>query len=202
MSLKNKIKLLMNKVNWEKKPAITSANDFNHFGLQIVISEQRLMLTQRAKEIEALQNRIDSMKVQLVPSYTEQHFNWANKEMIRLGNMVREYSENNELLNVDNMKLRHDRIHDLNQIGGLQEDNSRLQSIVDLYEMKSIHTCSKGCKKDGCSRGLRDEIESLKAEVKRLRKAGDAMERSLAFEYPDSPKVKEWQAAKEGKPSV
>ena len=42
----------------------------------------------------------------------------------------------------------------------------------------------------------------LKAEVERLRKAGDAMERSLAFEYPDSPKVKDWNAAKEGKPSA
>ncbi len=42
----------------------------------------------------------------------------------------------------------------------------------------------------------------LSVENARLRKAGDAMERSLAFEYPDSPKVKDWNAAKEGKPSV
>ena len=42
----------------------------------------------------------------------------------------------------------------------------------------------------------------LNVENARLRKAGDAMERSLAFEYPDSPKVKDWNAAKEGKPSV
>ena len=49
---------------------------------------------------------------------------------------------------------------------------------------------------------LIDNQTSLKAEVERLRKAGDAMERSLAFEYPDSPKVKDWNAAKEGKPSV
>ncbi len=196
----------MNKVNWKEKPAITSANDFNHFGLQIVISEQRLMLTHRAKEIEALQNRIDSMKVQLVPSYTEQHFNWANKEMIRLGNMVREYSENNELLNVDNMKLRHDHIHDLNQIGGLQEDNSRLQSIVDLYEMKSIHTCSKGCKKAGCSRGLRDETESLKAEVKRLKFEIEVHRKgwnsSDAYEYDCKLKIAKMKQSKEGKPSV
>ena len=45
------------------------------------------------------------------------------------------------------------------------------------------------------------ENERLNAEVERLRKAGDAMERSLAFEYPDSPKVKDWNAAKEGKQS-
>ena len=67
----------------------------------------------------------------------------------------------------DYAALHYERIHDLNQIGGLQEENTR-----------------------------------LKAEVERLRKAGDAMERSLAFEYPDSPKVKDWNAAKEGKPSV
>jgi uncharacterized small protein (DUF1192 family) len=67
----------------------------------------------------------------------------------------------------DYARLLCDSVHDLNQIGGLQEENAR-----------------------------------LKAEVERLRKAGDAMERSLAFEYPDSPKVKDWNAAKEGKPSV
>ena len=50
--------------------------------------------------------------------------------------------------------------------------------------------------------GQCEEIARLQAEVERLRKAGDAMERSLAFEYPDSPKVKEWNAAKEGKESV
>ena len=41
----------------------------------------------------------------------------------------------------------------------------------------------------------------LNVENARLRKAGDAMERSLAFEYPDSPKVKDWRTAKEGKQS-
>ena len=49
---------------------------------------------------------------------------------------------------------------------------------------------------------LEAENKNLKAEVERLRKAGDAMERSLAFEYPDSPKIKDWNEAKEGKPSV
>lgn len=43
------------------------------------------------------------------------------------------------------------------------------------------------------------ENARLKAENERLRKAGDAMERSIAFEYPDSPKIKDWNAAKEEK---
>ena len=33
-----------------------------------------------------------------------------------------------------------------------------------------IHTCSKGCKKPWCNRGLRDEIDELKAEVESLKK--------------------------------
>jgi len=44
----------------------------------------------------------------------------------------------------------------------------RKQPKTATYE--GIHTCSKGCKKPGCSRGLRDEIESLKAELERLKK--------------------------------
>ena len=119
-----------------------------------------------------------------------------------------------------------------------------------------IHTCSKGCKKPGCNRGLRDTIEEqdaqiealkqdlleqtaavrhlrmerihdlnhigglqeenarLKAEVERLRKAGDA----VALDYAERieieagnpaktlmktvPVLRDWNAAKEGKPSV
>ena len=131
-----------------------------------------------------------------------------------------------------------------------------------------IHTCSKGCKKPGCNRGLRDTIEEqdaqiealkqdlleqtaavrhlrmervhdlnhigsqqeeiadlrsqfanseqenarLKAEVERLRKAGDAVV-LLVYYYKlrlgDISKDKHtmgvinaWKAAKEGKPSV
>lgn len=46
---------------------------------------------------------------------------------------------------------------------------------------------------------LKTENNLLKDEVERLRNAGDAMERSLAFTYPDSPKIKDWNSAKEGK---
>ena len=124
-----------------------------------------------------------------------------------------------------------------------------------------IHTCSKGCKKPGCNRGLRDTIEEqdaqiealkqdlleqaaavrsqfanseqenarlnnyierlevrnaelvpenarLKAEVERLRKAGDAMATNIprmvtcqvtAHEAVDF--MNDWNAAKEGKQS-
>lgn len=50
----------------------------------------------------------------------------------------------------------------------------KLSKNADISPSQSphdgIHTCSKGCKKPGCNRGLRDEIESLKAELDRLKK--------------------------------
>ena len=58
----------------------------------------------------------------------------------------------------------------------------------------------------------KDEIERLKAEVDRLRKAGDDMASSIQFneemekDYDGEtivhPSVERWNAAKEGKPSV
>jgi regulator of replication initiation timing len=135
-----------------------------------------------------------------------------------------------------------------------QDDIRRnLRKNAEINDLQSphdgIHTCSKGCSKPGCNRGLRDTIEEqdkqiqalkqdlleqtaaarhlrmerihdlnhigglqeenarLKAEVDRLRKAGDAM----AFNYEsmytavsvydcDLMKyVKAWNAAKDGK---
>ena len=77
----------------------------------------------------------------------------------------------------DYAAIHYERIHDLNQIGGLQEENAR-----------------------------------LKAEVERLRKAGDAMAFSIQFNEEmaqdyNGPtivhqSVQRWTAAKEGKPSV
>ena len=77
----------------------------------------------------------------------------------------------------DYAALHYERIHDLNQIGGLQQENA-----------------------------------SLKAEVERLRKAGDAMASSIQFNEEmaqdyNGPtivhqSVQRWNAAEEGKPSV
>jgi hypothetical protein len=77
----------------------------------------------------------------------------------------------------------------------LEAENARLKTEVQHLMIFCNSTLIP-------SKELQAENARLKAEVERLRKAGDAMERSLAFEYPDSPKVKDWNAAKEGKPSV
>ena len=48
---------------------------------------------------------------------------------------------------------------------------------------------------------IADEVTRLKAEVERLRKAGDAVCES-PYLWEDDPAVIAWRAAKEGKPSV
>ena len=41
-----------------------------------------------------------------------------------------------------------------------------------------IHTCSKGCKKSGCNRGLRDTIEEQNAQIEALKQ--DLLEQTAA----------------------
>ena len=49
---------------------------------------------------------------------------------------------------------------------------------------------------------LATENARLKAEVERLRKAGDYMADHLAHEFGTCPSIEVWNAAKDGKPSV
>lgn len=44
-----------------------------------------------------------------------------------------------------------------------------------------IHTCSKGCKKNGCNRGLRDTIEEQDAQIEALKQ--DLLEQSAAARH-------------------
>ena len=77
----------------------------------------------------------------------------------------------------DYAKLRMERIHDLNQIGGLQEENARLLS--ELADLKST-------------------ADQFKAEVERLTKAGDAMANALWPAIPQAVyEVIDWEKAKE-----
>lgn len=87
----------------------------------------------------------------------------------------------------DYAKLRMERIHDLNQIGGLQEENARLLS--ELADLKStadrfkaeVERLDTGIKPEGCNDAVgravnvllekEKEIARLKAEVERLNDA-------------------------------
>jgi hypothetical protein len=104
-------------------------------------------------------------------------------------------------------------IHDLNHIGGLQEENARLKAdIKDLREDR-IRMCNVTIEDIAV-------IAHLKAEVERLRKAGDAMADEYRRMCKGEPAagwfhrlmagnedfkiehLEAWNAAKEGKPSV
>lgn len=93
--------------------------------------------------------------------------------------------------------LRCERIHDLNQIGGLQEENARLKAEVERLTQEYSDATNHYNK-------LHNDLE---AEVERLRKAGDAMTEVIwlsgcvsGMEIKERT-VKAWQAAKEGKQS-
>jgi phage host-nuclease inhibitor protein Gam len=92
-------------------------------------------------------------------------------------------------------ELKAERVHDLNQIGGLQEENARLKAEVDnIRKNAEINTAQST-----------HELSRLKAEVERLTRAGDLMLKYASANMPYPPYVtiaKDWNAAKEGKPSV
>ena len=125
----------------------------------------------------------------------------------------------------DYAALHYERIHDLNQIGGLQEENARLKAEVErlkegndcLGQMhdkemeRSAYLCEEVNRTTAWGRGLesdlshaRVEISFLKAEVERL--TADNRQLTKAFEIAEGiikrmGKAAE-DAAKEGKPSV
>ena len=66
----------------------------------------------------------------------------------------------------DYATIHYERIHDLNQIGGLQEDNARLKAEVE--HLMVFCNCTLIPNKE-----LQAENARLQAEVERLRKAGD-----------------------------
>jgi uncharacterized small protein (DUF1192 family) len=118
--------------------------------------------------------------------------------------------------------LKMERIHDLNQIGGLQEELSRLKAEVEMLSKPAIiggYNLSQYIRMANSEtlefdngdifadmtlpERIKYIVESharLKAEVERLTKAGDAMARHL--DYGDFPiSLEAWNAAKEGKQS-
>ena len=114
----------------------------------------------------------------------------------------------------DYAKLRMERIHDLNQIGGLQEENARLMADVneladglklasevgikiadEVTRLKAeVERLNTGIQPEGSNDAvgravnvlLEKEKENarLKAEVERLRKAGDALAGMVGYHVP------------------
>jgi hypothetical protein len=83
-------------------------------------------------------------------------------------------------------ELKAERIHDLNQIGGLQEENARLRAEVERLRASSFVTAVPA------------------HQYERIVKAGDAMASTLQFEETlnDSDRIPQsvqtWNAAKNG----
>jgi hypothetical protein len=92
-------------------------------------------------------------------------------------------------------ELKAERIHDLNQIGGLQEENAHLKAEVERLDTL--------CKQ------LSKQHSNISCENIMLRRAGDAMASSIQFNEEmaqdyNGPtivhqSVQRWNAAKEGK---
>lgn len=94
-------------------------------------------------------------------------------------------------------ELNAERIHNLNQIGGLQEENARLNAEVERLNAFTTRTIIPN--------------EELQAQVERLTKAGDAMawlincqndDAYYGFDNEKHASTVAWQAAKEGEPSA
>ena len=82
-------------------------------------------------------------------------------------------------------ELNAERIHDLNQIGGLQEENARLKAEVERLDTL--------CKQ------VMAQHSDISCENIMLRKAGDAMAKLLSCCGNPQSEVRDWNAAKEGK---
>ena len=118
----------------------------------------------------------------------------------------------------DYAALHYERIHDLNQIGGLQEENARLRAEVERLTWLQVETLNERNKDeteverlDTLCKQLSKQHSDISCENIMLRKAGDAMASSIQFNEEmaqdyNGPTivhqcVQRWNAAKEGKPT-
>ena len=68
---------------------------------------------------------------------TKQHFDWLNHEVLRIGHLARQYADQGDLLRAELKLLRHERVHDLGQLGEAQAVVEQLQNRCDFLEGKS-----------------------------------------------------------------
>jgi predicted RNase H-like nuclease (RuvC/YqgF family) len=86
----------------------------------------------------------------------------------------------------------------------LEQENARLQAEVERLEPELEQRCRELNLSIAQQAIQLRQIGELKAEVERLRKAGDAMVDMVDWEVPYERRKKleaDWNAAKEGKPS-
>jgi hypothetical protein len=97
----------------------------------------------------------------------------------------------------DYARLQYDRVHDMNQIGGLHQENVRFKAQIESYRAAVMVGVTENAR--------------LKADVERLTKAGDAfssaMDSLARFANEDDRLLARkaslaFKAAKEGKPSL
>lgn len=66
-----------------------------------------------------------------------------------------------------------------------QDDIRRGLTTPQIYD--GIHTCSKGCKKPGCNRGLRETIEEQDAQIEALKQ--DLLEKTAAVRHSQMERI-------------
>ena len=118
----------------------------------------------------------------------------------------------------DYSKLLHERIHDLNQIGGLQEENARLKAegerlteandcLDKMHEKemaRSAYLCEEVNRTTAWGRGLESDLSHARVEISFLKAEVDGLRKELADAQENYHLVNEMVAKliKQGKPSV
>jgi hypothetical protein len=85
--------------------ATSSEQDKNLLNAQLIIASQGQAIKDRDDRIKSLEKKAEEMNANGGYGYRAQHFEWLNKETLRLSHLVRELSQNNEKLNQHNMEL-------------------------------------------------------------------------------------------------
>lgn len=82
---------------------------------------------------EIFERSLDDDKTEMI-TITKQHFEWLNHEVLRLGQLARQYSDQGDLLRAELKLLRHERVHDLSQLGEAQAEVTILKSEADYLK--------------------------------------------------------------------